>query len=164
MGMPLFVTNYLLIGLAATPPVLASMLEPVPVTDDRWTRRPVAERFTLREMVAHLADWEVIFRCRMERTLQEEHPALASIDEEQLAIDHDYASCDPHAQLDLYLAERKATVQFLRGLSEEQWLRWGSRLPAAPQVSIADTAVLMLGHDAYHRQQCAEWLSGPEGS
>ncbi|MDE2127062.1 MAG: DinB family protein [Armatimonadetes bacterium] len=158
LGMPPIVTDYLLHGLDATPAVLASMLEPVAVADRRWNHRPDPERFTLREMVAHLADWEVIFRSRMVRILREDHPALEGIDEERLAIDNDYASCDPLAQLAVYVAERKASLTFLHGLSGDQWLRWGSRLPNVPRLSISDTAVLMLGHDGYHLQQCAEWL------
>ena len=48
---------YLLLDLESAPEALARLL--ADVTDPAaWDRRPDPDRFTLREMVAHLADWK----------------------------------------------------------------------------------------------------------
>jgi len=56
--------HYLLLDLDSAPDVLARMLQGV--TDPAvFDARPDPARFTLREMVAHLADWEAVFLRRL---------------------------------------------------------------------------------------------------
>ena len=85
---------YLLRGLETTPDLLDRLLGDVS-DPAAYDRRPDPERFTLREVLAHLADWEEVFRRRLRQTLDEDNPKLLGLDEGKLAVERDYAHADP---------------------------------------------------------------------
>ena len=151
------IRRYLLIDLESAPDVLARLLANVadPVAFDR---QPDPKRFTLREMLAHVADWEAVFLKRLTQTRDEENPTLQGLDEGQIALDHDYAHADPPECLARYQTGRGKIVAFLRELSPEQWERGGIHTEVGP-VTIAEQAVLIAAHDGYHREQALQWLS-----
>lgn len=151
------IRKYLITALAGTPDVLEHLLAPVAAGDARWDRRPDPDRFTLREVLAHLADWDEIFRGRMEQTARESVPELPEQDEGQMALDRGYACADPATSLARFRASRTATVAFLRGLDDAGWERVGTR-GFMGLVSVTDQAVLVSSHDGYHLQQVVEWL------
>ena len=154
---PAYVKKYFLTALNATPEVLEAFLKALPSDDPRWDTRPDPERFTLREIVAHLAEWDPIFMERMERTVKEELPLLADIDEAQIALDHDYAQLDPHTSLARFRTGRAALVIFLGGLMDAEWSRIGVKEVHGP-VTLERQAVLILAHDGYHMEQVVQWL------
>ena len=53
--LPSLARIYLISALEGTPDVLNGFLAPLGPEDQRWDFRPDPERFTLREVVAHLA-------------------------------------------------------------------------------------------------------------
>jgi hypothetical protein len=117
------VRRYLLHGLAATPVVIDRLLRDAAPGD--YDRRPDPERFTLREVLAHLADWEPIWLERLEKIRSEARPALPSYDEGQLAIDRDYAHADPARQRACFREGRTRLLQFLEELASDDWERTG---------------------------------------
>lgn len=148
--------RYLLIDLAAAPDVLAKLLEEV--TGAEWDKRPDPERFTLREVVAHLADWDKVFLGRLVQTRDYDKPLLQGLDEGQVARDNDYAHADPAECLARYKGNRDEIVGFLRVLSPEQWARSANHTELGP-ITMEGQAALIAFHDGYHRQQALEWLS-----
>lgn len=157
MDLPQGVWDYVVSGLAATPATLAALLGDRPDTDPIWDLRPAPDRFTLREVVAHLADWEPIWAGRIARTVAEDRPELPGYDEGEMAIRNGYASLAPSASLDRFRAGREAFVGQLRALRPDDWARVGIRQGAGPTVVLGQVA-LTLSHDAYHLRQVAEWL------
>lgn len=145
---------YLLLDLESAPDVLARLLAGTSL--ETWDRRPDPDRFTLREMVAHLADWESVFLTRLTQTRDEENATLQGLDEGQVAIDHDYAHADPSECLARYKAGRPKIIALLRGLSPEQWDRVGRHTEIGP-ISLTEQAVLIAAHDGYHRQQTVSY-------
>ena len=154
--LPEKVYRYLLIDLESAPDVLGKMLETV-TNPSVYDRRPDPERFTLREVLAHLADWDTVFLGRLKQTRDDENPTLVGIDEGQVAIDNDYAHADPVASLTRYKANRAALVSFLQALSPAQWERIGNHTELGP-ITLSAQAILIGAHDGYHRQQVVEWL------
>lgn len=154
--LPPKVLHYLLEGLAATPVVIDRMLQEA--TEADYDRRPDPERFTLREVMGHLADWEGVWMERATRIVHEEHPHLRGYDEGQWAIDHNYGRMDVREQQARFRDGRARLVTLLRDLSPDQWQRtaghdeWG-------EITMAGMATLILGHDGYHTRQVAEWLA-----
>ena len=149
--------SYLLLDLECPPAVLARLL--ADVTDRAaWDRRPDPDRFTLREMAAHLADWEDVFLGRLTQTRDEDNATLRGLDEGQVAIDNDYAHADPQECLTRYEVGRQKIVAFLRGLSPEQWGRVGTHTEIGP-ISLEAQAVLIAVHDGYHRQQALAYTA-----
>jgi uncharacterized damage-inducible protein DinB len=154
MTLPKQTIKYLLSGLAATPAVAERLL--AGATDAELDARPDPERFTLREALAHMADWEGVWLERIERTLAEENPHLPGYDEGQWAIDHDYAHSVASEQLARLRTGREKIVARLSGLTPEQWARpashseWGN-------TTVFAMAALILGHDGYHLRQFVEF-------
>ena len=150
--------RYLLIDLESAPDVLAKLLDGVS-NPAVWDARPDPERFTLREVVAHLADWDRVFLGRMTQTRDTDQPTLQGIDEGQVALDNDYAHADPHESLARYKENRAEIAEFLRALSPEQWQRSGSHTELGP-ITLEAQAALIAFHDGYHRQQVVCYVSG----
>jgi len=152
--LPRYVRYYLLAALEATPELLENALDGL--TDADADRRPDPDRFTLREMTAHLADWEAIFAERMRRTRDEDEPPLPGYDEGELAVERDYAHADWRAKLVEFRQERARTLSLLRGLAHERWDRVAHRPEIGP-MTLEGQAVLVSAHDMYHLRQAAAW-------
>ena len=148
--------RYLLIDLESAPDVLAKLLDGV--SGPTWDQRPDPERFTLREVAAHLADWEQVFLGRLVQTRDHDNALLQGLDEGQVAIDHDYTHADPAECLARYGASRAKTVAFLRALSPEQWARSATHTELGP-ITLEAQAALIAFHDGYHRQQAVCYVS-----
>ncbi len=150
--------RYVLAGLEGTPDVLERLLHDQPAEGAGWDFHPDPERFTLREIVAHLADWDSIFRGRLERMRDEADPSLPDMDEGQIAIERDYAHSNPLDSLARFRRERALTVERLRGLPTDAWERPGRRENLG-SMTIESLAVMILGHDGYHTRQVAQWVA-----
>lgn len=144
--------KYVVDGVAATPRVLFALLSGSPDFD----RRTDPERFTLREMIAHVADWDAIFAERIERARDEDNPFLPSVDEGQLAVERGYSSQDPATNLARFSESRAKLVALLQSLQPADWDRVAHR-EFVGDVTMFQLAAIILGHDAYHLRQAAEF-------
>jgi uncharacterized damage-inducible protein DinB len=146
--------QYLIGALDHTPATLDALLNGEP----DWNLRPDSERFSLREIVAHLADWESVWRERFERTINEEMPQLSRPDITQRSEDRCYATADPVQCLKTLREERSATTSWLRTLSPGDRDRTAN-LDRMGEMGLDALVALALAHDAYHLRQVAEWLA-----
>jgi uncharacterized damage-inducible protein DinB len=147
---------YLLAALDNTPETLSTLLSPLPTGDAAWDARPHPDRFTLREIVAHLADWEEVWRERFERTVSEDRPLLLRPDLDRRAQERGYAHADPKECLPRLRDERAALTGRLRELPDDAWGRV-AHLDRMGDISLEELAAFVLGHDSYHLRQTAEW-------
>ena len=147
--------RYILGALENNAVVLNYLLRDLAGDSPQWDARPDAERFTLREMVAHLLDYDMVSRERFERVIREDNPELPNWDMDA-AAEH-YAKRDAVGELKLLLESRQTLAAWLEGLSTDEWQRSGSR-PGVGTFSVFEGVALMLGHDAYHLRQAVEWL------
>lgn len=148
--------NYLLQGLEATPVIADALMQRA--TEAHYDRRPAAERFTLREALAHMADWEPIWIARIEKIQKQDNPTLASHDPDEYAAQHDYAHADVVDCQARFREQRAVLVQTLRRLPETDWALEGYHTEWG-KISVEGLATLILGHDAYHLRQIAEWVA-----
>lgn len=123
----------------------------------RLDERLDPERFTPREVIAHLADWEPVFLERMKTALEKDGAPVNAYDEWQFCLDHDYASKSIEESLRAFEQGREQTCAFLEGCSADD-LAKAYVHPERGVVSIKETGVTMLGHDVYHFDQLAEYL------
>ncbi len=115
------------------------------------------DRFTPREVVAHLADWEPILLERMKQTKSQPGSTIIPYDEAAMAIERNYAGKDWQTEADRYIALREETKKWLQTLSTEDW-SLSANHPERGTMTLYDQANLLLGHDLYHIQQLAEVL------
>jgi uncharacterized damage-inducible protein DinB len=128
-----------------------------PVTTDIWDRRVDPERFTLREILAHLADWESVWMERLERMHAEQEPILPDIDEGKLTKQNDYPNADVSNSLQRFRQGRTNLLQALERLEPSEWSRTAYH-ETRGSLNVQDLAMIILGHDGYHLRQVAEWI------
>jgi hypothetical protein len=156
--LPARARTYLLVSLEGTPTVLEQLLSRIAPADPLWDLRPDPERFTLREMLAHIADWEPIYYARLSRTLNEEVPFLSDVDEGALVVKNNYASKSPQESLARFREGRAKLLVFLHDLPSDAWSRHGNR-EFLGIMTLEDQVALIVGHDGYHTRQTAEMLT-----
>ncbi|HEX5322983.1 MAG TPA: DinB family protein [Capsulimonadaceae bacterium] len=148
--------GYLMGALEETPALFARLLDGI--ADEQADRRPDPDRFTIREVMAHLADWEPVLQERLRMTRDEDQPTLEVVDPAKRAIEHDYAHSDVREQLQLFAERRAATSAIVRNFTLEQWERKAIR-PNIGAMTMESIVALIPLHDMYHLRQVAEWLS-----
>src|SRR5689334_20255180 len=99
--------------LAATPQILHGLMTEVSDDDARW--KPAPDRFSIAEVLAHLAHSEGhCYRLRVDRFLGEDRPEFEP-DDAQMYLDL-YRNADPEGEFDRFEEQREANVAFLRSL------------------------------------------------
>lgn len=114
-------------------------------------------RFTPREVIAHLADWETVFLQRMQSAKSCPLATVDVYDEAEWAIEHAYGATDPLAQADLFLQRRRQTIDWLSALGQDDW-KLAFTHPERGMMTIEDQANMLVGHDQYHVEQLTEVL------
>lgn len=141
---------YLFPGLEASPRIIADIVRRIPVEKMDAPTHP--NRFTPREVVAHMADWEPIFLERMRVTAHQPGSTIHGIDETQRAVDMGYSEWDWERQLELIAKHRADSIAFLKGLSPDQF-GLHSVHNEKGALTIDDQANMLMGHDLYHIDQ-----------
>jgi hypothetical protein len=152
--LPPKVKTYLLKSLEGAPDVYDVLT--MEMTEADADKRPDPDRFTIREALAHLAEWEGVFRQRLIQTRYDDNPALQGYDEGQWAIDHCYAHADWRAQLQIFRARRSELVALLHTLTPAEWERTGIHTEIG-LVTAEQQVVMIAAHDGYHETQVAQW-------
>jgi hypothetical protein len=113
----------LLEDLAATPDRLEAVTRGA--TDDALDAAQEGE-WSARTVLAHLRDDEfMVMRLRLERMTVEDHPTLASFDEEAWAASRWRGRDTRQELLADFRLQREASLMILRRLEGDDWLRRG---------------------------------------
>jgi hypothetical protein len=116
------------------------------------TARDGADGWTVLEIMCHLNDFEEIFTARDRLVAEQDLPAIQGYDPAQLLIQNDYKSQNFADVFASWLKQRRAHVEFLSGLTDEQWARYGNH-PMWGNVSVLEMATLTGQHDSDHIEQ-----------
>jgi len=93
------------------------------MTAEQLLARPIAGKWSTQEVVSHLADTEIYFTDRIERTIALERPLLLGVDERPYPQRLNYQGFDLAEQLALFAALRRHAVRILRMQPSEAWVR-----------------------------------------
>jgi hypothetical protein len=156
MAIPVPARSYFVGALELPEGIFAELLSDYRPDDPIWDFRPDPNRFTLREAICHVADWNDIFRERIERTRDEDHPLLPNMDEEQLAVDKKYAEADPTEALRRFAETRRTLIETVKALDPADWDRIANRARIG-DITMSDQIALIAAHDAYHLRQVIEY-------
>lgn len=146
---------YLFPALEKGPDILRRLVQLVPPS--RYDERLDEDRFTFREVLAHMADWESIDLERLRAGVERGRAKIEGIDEWILAREQNYASKNIEDCLNEYERGRHETVRFLKSLTPEDWQK-GIEHSERGFMSTYDQANLIVGHDVYHFDQLTEYL------
>lgn len=138
--------------LQATPGVLRALTVELSDEEARW--KPGPERFSVAEVLAHLAHSEShCYRMRLDRFLSEELPEFEP-DDAQMYLDL-YRGADPKAALEEFEEKRRASLEVLRGLPAEAGERRAMHREHG-RITLANMLHEWTLHDLGHIRQIAE--------
>ena len=105
--------------LAATPIRLAEALRGLPATAADF--KPAPGKWSLRQIVAHLADAELVVCTRLHWAAAEPGKAIVAYDQDKWAATAQYEATPLQLSLETFKAVRQWNLSFLRKLTPEQW-------------------------------------------
>jgi uncharacterized damage-inducible protein DinB len=90
---------------------------------DELQARPIPGKWSTLEVVCHLADTEIYYTDRIERTIALERPLLIGVDERPYPDRLNYQALDLNEQLALFTALRRHVARILKLQPPEAWQR-----------------------------------------
>lgn len=135
---------------------LASLIHGVPRA--RLTRRPAPKKWSVAEILAHLADDEIVGGFRMRLIVAAPGTPIQGFDQDRWAETGRYAKLDPKKSLDLFRAVREANIAFYKSLTPAQRKRHGVHSERGTE-SVEFYFQLIAGHDLNHLRQIESILS-----
>jgi hypothetical protein len=122
------------------------------VTAEEWDYVPASGRWTIRQVVAHVTDGEIVGADRFRRVIAEENPTLVNYDEQAWAERLDYARRHPLQDLELFRRTRALSASLLASLPEPVFARAGTHSTRGP-MSLQDLLVDYANHPEGHARQ-----------
>jgi hypothetical protein len=123
--------------------------------------RPAPGKWSIQEILAHLADVEQLMRGRVEAIRTQDMPHFESFNQDQRAIDRRYDRIDPWDSLASLIRQRRANLRWLKKLRPAELRRKGVHEQVG-EVSAGDFLYEWAFHDLGHLRQIMEvkryWL------
>ncbi|MGB8010113.1 MAG: DinB family protein [Terriglobales bacterium] len=135
---------------SATNKKLTRLIAGVPAAKLR--KRPTPEKWSVTEILAHLADVEIVIGWRMRSILGAPGTPVQAYDQNAWAISGHYDKRDPRKSIELHRAVREANLALLKSLSPDQWKHFGQHAERG-QESIEHIVRMVAGHDINHIHQ-----------
>ena len=136
--------------LAAAPNALASLV--AGLREHTLSHRPAPTKWSVREVVAHLADDELVGAYRIRLILSAPGTEIQAFDQDAWAETGRYGTTVVSDSLTLFRALREANVSLLRAIRDDEWNRSGIHAERGRE-SIRDIAAYYAGHDLLHFAQ-----------
>jgi DinB superfamily len=128
------------------------------VSTSKLRKQPSPGKWSISEILAHLADVELVVGYRLRAVLGAPGTPIQAFDQDRWAQAMGYSKSDPRKSLERFAAFRKANLDLLKSLSPAQWNHHGIHAERG-QESIATIAKLSAGHDFNHLKQIERILS-----
>jgi hypothetical protein len=134
----------------AAPKKLAALLKGK--NKKQLTRRPAPDKWSVAELVAHLADSEIAVAWRLRQILSNNGIPLQAYDQDSWASTFDYVHRDPKQSLEMFRVLRDSNVALLKAVPRKLWDNYGVHQERGNE-SVAHIVRLIAGHDLNHLQQ-----------
>lgn len=141
----------------AAPAKLAALLKGK--TSKQLTRRPAPDKWSVAEILAHLADGELVIAWRIRQILTNNAIPIQAYDQDLWAKTFDYAHRDPRQSLANFHTLREANLALLKSVPRKLWENYGVHQERGNE-SVSHVVRLIAGHDLNHLQQVERILKG----
>ena len=115
-------------------------------------KRPAPDKWSVAEILAHLADVEIVIGWRMRSILGAPGTPVQAYDQNAWVTTGHYDKRDPRKSIELRRVVRDANLALLKSLSPDQWKHYGQHAERG-QESIEHIVRMVAGHDVNHIQQ-----------
>jgi tRNA-binding protein len=148
-----------IVVLGQTVPRIAVLIAARSDTELRWT--PTPDKWSIAQIVAHLADCEIVSAYRVRMILSAPGTAIQPFDQNAWARALDYQNLDAFGSLALFRVLRRSFLAIVHGLGDEALDRFGVHAERGRE-SIRHLLRLYAGHDINHLQQIERLLEQQE--
>ena len=135
---------------AATADRLGRLVKGIPAA--KLKKRPAPGKWSVSEILAHLADTEIVGGWRMRLILGADGAPIQAFDQDSWVGALHYSGCDPRVSLESFRAARKANLALLKRLKPEQWENHGIHSERGRE-TVAHIVRMFAGHDLNHIRQ-----------
>jgi hypothetical protein len=103
------------------------------ISEDLLNYKPSPDKWSIKEVIIHVCDAEMVAIHRMKKVISEENPLLLKFDPDAWASRLGYADLDHGAYLLLFKALRQSMAAVLQNLQPSDWERTGIHNVAGKQ-------------------------------
>ncbi len=141
--------------LAETPGRLKALVDTTP--RERWLARPEPGRWSAAEVLAHLADAEIVTGWRIRSILATDGAPLQAFDQDVWADAFKYGDVDPAESLATFTAARNSLLSLLRRVDPARRSHHGLHAERGKE-TIGHLIRLYAGHDLNHLKQIERYV------
>ncbi len=141
--------------LASTPRQIARLIKGFP--KKKLSERSIPDKWSVAEILAHLADSELVYGYRIRLILEGGNPPIQATDQDAWARSSDYGRHDPELSLEAMRITRERLVRLLKGLPRESWELYGTHSERGKE-TVTRVVEMLAGHDINHTNQIRERL------
>ena len=141
---------------AATPKKLERLVGRV--SSSKLRKRPAPDKWSVAEILAHLADAEIVIGWRVRLILGAPGTPIQAFDQNSWVGACHYDKRSPRESLAQLGAVRAANLALYKSLTAEQWKHYGIHSERG-QESVEHIVRMMAGHDLNHLQQIERVLA-----
>ncbi len=147
---------WILDALQSGPKIFERLLRVFPT--DRIDERVDKDRFTAREVISHLADYERTVLERISIAHATPGTTVPAFDPDKHCIEHKYAEKNVFHEAEVFESRRLMTIEHLIDLSEKQ-LNSTFKFADGREISIRNYMILIMSHDVNHLEQVSRYLA-----
>ena len=125
-------------------------------------KRPAPGKWSAAEILAHLADSEIVVGWRMRQILGAPGTPIQAFDQDAWAAAGHYEKRDARKSLEQFRVAREANLALLKSITPEQWKHHGMHSERGVE-TIEHITCMMAGHDLNHMGQ-VERIVAPKRS
>ena len=134
-----------------SPKQIAAAVSGLP--DKTLRYKPAPDKWCILEILAHLADIEILYAHRIRQMLADKKPVVAPIDQDDWARNLGYMSESAPELVALYGLNRHHTLQLLRRIKLEDMDKTAFHPELQKDVNVAEYVQRLSAHGANHLQQ-----------
>jgi hypothetical protein len=132
------------------PELLAAVLTGVYGEEEDFVTAP--DKWSIRQIVAHLADAELVGAHRLRQVVAEDNPTLIAFDQDAWTRNLDYARRKPKTSLETFRRIRAENYELLKDLPAESFGRTGNHTENGP-MTLRQLLEGYAGHAESHARQ-----------
>jgi hypothetical protein len=133
-----------------TPKKLQTLVKPL--SKKHLMQRPEPGKWSIAEVLAHLADAELVGGWRMRLIVGNNGASLQPFNQDVWAETFAYAQRDPATSLETFRVLRENNLAMLKALPENLWQNYGMHQERGKE-TIAHIVRMFAGHDLNHLEQ-----------
>ena len=123
------------------------------LADKTLRYKPAPGKWSILEILGHLADVEIVYAYRLRQALADEKPVIAPMDQDAWARNLGYMESSPAELVAFYGLSRHHTLQLLRRLKPGDLEKGAYHPEHKRNVTVAEIVQMMSGHGANHLAQ-----------